>query len=133
MNYPSASTVQMYFGSWNEAISKAGFIPSKNIGFGNCTYGNDGILYRSGLEAYFSNNYLHGIYEYEYEKPYGNGWLYDFYVKELDLYIEIDGGFTNQKYKSRIRSKMEFNKINNINCKFITRNQIYNKELTLQC
>lgn len=125
--YPSRSTIVKYFGSWNNAIKAAGFNPNTQNGFGTDTYANDGNLYRSSHEAYFVNNFLHGKYSYEYELPYGNGWFYDFYIKELDLYIELDGELRPQ----RIEEKRKFHLIHGINCLIIKTSEIYNKSFSL--
>ena len=106
------SPYQNHFGSWNKAIEAAGFTPNINDGFGIRTLGKDGILYRSQYEAKFADNYLYNKYKYEYEKPYGNGWYYDFYLPEQDLYIEINGGLR----KERNKEKIEYNRANNIKC-----------------
>jgi hypothetical protein len=120
---PSKSTVTEYFETWNDAIAAAGFIPNYNNGFGTRTLGNDNILYMSGAEAYFVNNYLYNRYIYEYEKPYGNGWFYDFYLPEKDLFIELTGGL----FPSRIEEKVLFNKLHNRNCLIISTMDIYKK------
>ena len=71
---------------------------------------------------------LYKKYNYEYEKPYGNGWYYDFYVKELDLHIEITAGLR----PDRINEKIAFNKANNINYRVINYSDIYKKDFILQ-
>jgi hypothetical protein len=92
--YPNRSTIASVFGTWNTFISELGYEPTMSTQFGTPTYGTDGVLYRSILESYFSNNYLHSLhsyyYEYRYPKEYGRK-TYDFYLPKKDLYIEIDG------------------------------------------
>jgi hypothetical protein len=105
-DYPNFSTVQRKFGSWNNAIEAAGFTATISNTYGVPTKGLDGILYKSQAEAYFSNKFLYGKHQYEYEKPYGNGWYSDFYLPELDLYVEIDGGLRPE----RIEEKIQLNK-----------------------
>ena len=68
--------------------------------YGKSTYGKDGILYRSMFEANFADKFLYEQYTYEYEKPYNDGTkrTCDFYVKDLNLWIECAWGETSQKY-----------------------------------
>jgi hypothetical protein len=131
--YPSFKTVSNYFGSWNKAIEVAGFSPSLQRGLGVNTYAKDNILYDSQAEAYFVDNYLHGKYTYDYYTPYGNGWFYDFYIKELDLYIEIDGGFTDTTggYRTKIENKILYNQQLNRKFKVITLNDLYSVKFKL--
>lgn len=81
-------------------------------------------------EAYFVDNFLYKKYSYEYYTPYGNGWFYDFYIKELDLYIELDGGFTGE-YRKKIEQKVEYNKIMNRKLLVVSITTIYKPGLTL--
>jgi len=127
-DYPNRVTITRYFGSFNTAIEAAGFKPNVQNGFGTDTYAKDGILYRSTHEAYFVNNFLYGKYTYQYELPYGNGWYYDFYIKELNLYIELDGELRPQ----RIEEKRQYHKRNDINCRIIKANEIYSKNFKLE-
>jgi hypothetical protein len=124
--YPNSTTVEKRFGSWNTAIEAAGYTPNDNYGYGINTLGKDKILYRSQVEAYFADNFLYNKFEYEYEKPYGNGWFYDFYIKELDLYIEITAGLN----QNRIQEKIEFNKDKNFI--LLHYEEIYKKDFKLQ-
>lgn len=122
--YPHHSTVQKYFGSWNKAIQEAGFEPDYNDGFGTRTIAKDGILYRSKAEAYFVDNYLYNKYNYEYERKYDNhNKYYDFYLPELELYIEIDGGCRSPDI---IKEKIIINKQENKNLLVI--NNVYKFE-----
>lgn len=122
---PAESIYRHNFGSWNKAIKAAGFIPSTNDGYGNRTFAKDGILYRSKAEAYFVDNFLYSKYSYEYERKYDNhNKYYDFYLPELDLYIELDGEIRPQV----IDEKIEINKKENKNLLVIKTKDIYNKK-----
>lgn len=127
LSYPVQRTLVIYFGSFNKAIEAAGFVPNTQNGFGINTQAKDGKIYRSTPEAYFVDNFLFEKYQYEYEKPYGNGCFYDFYLPELDLHIELDGGLRPQ----RIQEKIEFNRKNKINCLVIKTEEIYKKEFRI--
>jgi len=108
LKYPSVSTVQSHFGSWNVAIEAAGFKPNTLDGFGIPTVGIDGHMYKSKAEAKFVELYLYEKYKYviepKYPEPYNL--IYDWYIPELDLYIELDGGLRPQT----IQEKIEINK-----------------------
>lgn len=121
-HYPHAVTVKEHFGSWNDAIEAAGYIPNIQNGFGYDTFGLDGHLYRSTSEAYFADNYLHKKYEYiiepKYPSPYNK--YYDWYIPLLDLYIELDGGIRPETTKDKI----EINKLLYRNCLFIATKDI---------
>lgn len=125
--YPSYTVYQDRFGSWNKAVELAGFTPNINDGYGTRTLAKDGILYRSQTEAHFVNHHLFDIHDYEYEKEYGNGWLFDFYLPEKDLYIEIDGGIRPE----RIKEKINFCNINNIKLLVITKEEVYKNNFAL--
>ena len=58
---------------------------------GTRTIGKDEISYRSKFEAMFANKFLFGKFNYAYEKPYDDGTksMCDFYIYDLDLYIEL--------------------------------------------
>lgn len=128
--YPNHDTVKTHFGTWNNAILAAGFAPNTKSGYGTKALGLDGHLYRSTAEAYFADNYLYGKYSYDiepkYQKPYNM--YYDWYVKELNLYIELDGGLRPQ----RIKEKIEINNNLNIRCVIINTKHIYNSEKVLR-
>ena len=126
-NYPSYTTVIRHFDSWNLAIEASGFIANYDNGFGVRTVALDGILYRSKMEAYFVDKYLYNIHKYEYEKPYGNGWFYDFYLPDKDLHIELTAGIKPE----RIKEKIIFNETNNRNFLVFYPKDIYNN-LTLE-
>lgn len=123
--YPSNSIVKNTFGSWNNAIEAAGFIPNIQNGYGINTYGLDKHLYRSRAEAYFADKYLYNLYNYDIETPYPATYnkYYDWYIPSLDLYIELDGGCRPEITKDKI----EINKILTRNCLFISTSDIYNK------
>ncbi len=113
--YPNTKTVQNHFGSWNKAIKAAGFEPNLQNSYGINTYGLDKHLYRSRYEAKFCDKFLFKQYDYniepKYPKPYE--YFYDWYIEELDLYIELDGGLRPE----RIKKKIEINK--NLNRKLL--------------
>jgi len=129
--YPSKTTVVRQFDSWNKAIEAAGFEADYNNGFGTRTKGKDGRLYRSKAEAYFADNFLFGQYKYDkeepkYPKPYNN-LRYDWYLYELDCYIELDGGIRPDV----IPKKIEINKDLGRNLLVIPAKDIYKKDFTL--
>ena len=107
----------------NKAIEAAGFEPNIQNGFGIDTYGLDGHLYRSQAEAYFADNFLYGKYKYvvepKYPEPHNK--FYDWYIEDLNVYIELDGGLRPQV----IEEKIEINK--NLGRKLLvyTTEQIY--------
>lgn len=123
--YPSYTTIVNRFGSWNNAITKAGLATNTGC-YGVVTKGLDGINYRSAAEAYFCNRYLYKKYDYivepAYPPPYSKK-RYDWFIASLQLYIELDGGLrplvTEQKQK--------INSILNRKCLFIPESIIYNK------
>lgn len=124
--YPSYKTVQKYFGSWNNGIEAAGFESNIQNGYGIDTYGKDGNLYRSIAEAHFVDNFLFERYEYIVEPKYSNNInkYYDWYIPELNLYIELDGGIRPQITKEKILINKQLNR----NCLFIKTDDIYNKK-----
>ena len=130
LKYPAANTVKRYFKTWNAAIIAAGFEPNINTGFGNETRASDGISYRSQVEAYFVDHFLFEKEEYEYEKPYGNGWLFDFYLPKHNLYIEIDGNI-NENYRTKINNKIKYCKDNNLKLLVIPYLNVYKKDFRL--
>lgn len=122
--YPNHDTVKERFGSWNNAIKAAGFEPNLQNGFGVNTFGLDGHLYRSQAEAYFVDNYLFEKHIYEIEPKYPeSNWRYDWYLPDLDLYIELAGGLHPQ----RIEEKIQINRSLNRKCLVIPTQKIYNK------
>ena len=124
-NVADSVTFIRHFGSWNNAIKAAGFEPNYNNGYGKRTIARDGVLYRSKVEAYFVDNYLYGKYTYEYENKYDNhNKYYDFYIKELDLYIEIAGGLNPENIQQKILINREENK----NLLVIFSDSIYSKQ-----
>jgi len=126
--YPDPSTIQKHFKSWNNAILAAGFSPNIQNGFGIDTYGLDGHLYRSRAEAYFADTYLYSKYNYivepTYPSPY-NRKKYDWFIEEINLYIELDGGLRPEA----IKEKTSINNQLNRQCLYITTASIYNTEL----
>jgi len=127
LEYPSNSAVTRYFGTWNKAIEAAGFTANYNDGMGQRAIAKDGILYRSLAEVHFVNNFLFEKEEYEYEKPYGNGWFSDFYLPKHSLYVEIDGGL--RPY--RIEEKIQFCKDNNLKLKVVKTTEVYKTDFSL--
>lgn len=127
--YPGRTTVVSHFKTWNNAILAAGFTPNTQSGYGTNTLGLDGHLYRSTAEAYFADNYLYGKYSYDieprYPKPYNK--YYDWYVKELNLYIELDGGLRPEV----IKEKLKINYMLNIPFLVIKTDEIYTKNFSL--
>lgn len=109
---PSPRTINRLFGSWSQALEESG-LPTQHTapGRGVPTCAGDGVTYRSRFEAEFVNRFLLGRYTYEYECAYPNGqWLYDFYVPELDVYIELDGGLRPERMKEKMRVNRELNR-----------------------
>ncbi len=127
--YSSPETFIKHFGSWNKAIELAGFTPrvhTPNIRILSL----DNTECKSNLEAYFIDTYLYNKYEYVYEPSYDDksNRKYDFYLPELDLYIEIDGKL---RPSSIINDKKETNQKLNRNVVYITSLEIY-KHLELK-
>ncbi len=129
IDYISSNSIKTYFGTFNEAIKAAGFEPDYNDGFGIRTVAKDGRLYRSKAEAYFVDNFLYGKYKYEYERKYDNhNKYYDFYLPELDLYIELDGHCR----PNVINDKIVINNNENKKLLIIDTNQLYHKKYLTQ-
>ena len=127
--YPSFTTVKKVFGSWNKGVEAAGFIPTMQNGYGIDTRGLDGHLYRSQVEAYFADNFLHNMYDYIVEPRYPNPYIryYDWYIPSLDLYIELDGGLR----PIITEEKIAINALLKRNCLFITTDTVHKyKQLT---
>lgn len=127
--YPDFSTVIYHFGSWNAAIESAGFQPNLQNGFGVNTIGLDKHLYRSNAEAYFSDNFLYGKYSYIIEPKYPTPYklYYDWYIEELDLYIELDGGCR----PAIIEQKIKINNLLKRELLVLSTSTIYNKNFKL--
>jgi hypothetical protein len=127
--FPSATTVVKYCGSWENAIVEAGYTPDIGSGFGHYTKALDGHTYRSKAEAYFVDTYLFSKYTYDIEPSYHKPEQrrkYDWYIKELAIYIELDGGCR----PNIVLEKRSINKHININCAIIPIKNIYlNKTL----
>ena len=123
-SYPSTATIFRVFNSWNNAIEAANFKPNVQNGFGIDTFGLDGHLYRSRAEAYFADKFLYEKYNYVVEPKYpDSSWLYDWYIPELNLYIELDGEIRPE----RIKEKVTLNKQLNRDCLVVKTNDIYSK------
>lgn len=126
--YPSFTTVQKLFGSWNNGLLAANLPLNYSAGFGEESVGKDGVTYRSKFECYFVDNYLYHKHKYIYEPPYGNGWVYDFYLPEYKVYIELAGGLR----KSRIEEKVQYHIENNIKCLILEYTKVYSKSFSLE-
>jgi hypothetical protein len=111
-NYPSDGIYLYKFGTWNNALIQAGLIPDMISGFGHQTYGLDKYLYKSNLEARFVNKYLYKQYKYFNEIKYPNPYtfIYDFYVENIDLYIEVDGKLRPQRMIEKIKINKDLNR-----------------------
>lgn len=107
---PSIKTITKYYGTFNKMLLELD-IPIKIIDgcYGIHTLSKDGHTYRSKAEAYFVDNYLYSKYNYiiepKYPEPYSR--IYDWYLSDLDLYIELDGGCR----PSVIEEKIKINKL----------------------
>lgn len=128
-NFPSAVTVVKYCGSWEAAILEAGYTPDIGSGFGYYTKALDGHTYRSKAEAYFVDTYLYDKYSYDieplYPLPY-QGKKYDWYIRDLDIYIELDGNCR----PNITEEKRRINKDLNMKCAIIPIKYLYkNKTL----
>lgn len=123
--YPAPSTVEQIFGSWNKAIEASGFMPKNNT-YGTLTKALDGHVYRSRAEAYFTDKYLYGKYDYVIESAYPepHNKYYDWYIPSIDLHIELDGGIRPMV----ILDKMIINKELARKCLFIPIVDIYKPE-----
>ena len=109
--YPNRETIKDRFGSWNNAIELAGFVPNYNDGYGQRTLGLDGILYRSNYEVLFCNKFLFNKETYLYEIKYPEHYkFYDFYLPHKNLYIEIDGGCRPQIMEEKIKINKDLNR-----------------------
>jgi len=109
--YPTMSPFLRVFKSWNKAIEEAGYQPNNNL-YGIVNKALDGNMYRSLLETNFVNKFLFNKVQYTYELRYPapSRLLYDFYLPELNFYIEIAGG-TSSNYINHTNKKIEINKL----------------------
>lgn len=92
---PSIRSISKHYGTFNNMLKTLDIpITIKDGCYGAHTMGIDGHLYRSKAEALFVQKYLYNKYTYEIEPKYPEPYykIYDWYVQELDLYIELDGG-----------------------------------------
>lgn len=113
--FPNARTYQDRFGSWKNALALVDVNKnSANGKYAFYTKALDGHLYRSKAEALFCNRYLYNKYKYiiepKYPEPHNK--YFDWYVPELQLYIELDG----QLRPKTIVDKIEIIKANNLKC-----------------
>ncbi len=129
-NYPTTPVVKRLFVTWNNAIASAGFEPNIQNGFGINTVGLDGHLYRSSAEAYFADTFLYKKYIYDIEPKYPIPYnrYYDWYIEELDLYIELDGGIR----PDTIKEKILINKALHRSLLCIATTSIYSKTFSLE-
>lgn len=95
------------------------------------TKGLDGITYRSAAEAYFCDNYLYNNFNYEVESSYPSPYddmLYDWFLTDVNIYIELDGGLRPETTKNKISINNKLNRL----CLFIDTNTIFDKEYIKQ-
>lgn len=102
--YPNYRTVATRFKSWNVAIEEAGFKPNTQNSLGTNTTAKDGHIYRSKAEATFVDKFLFNKYQYIIEPKYPEPYIryYDWYVNDLNIYIELDGGIRPNITKEKI-------------------------------
>ena len=117
------------FGSWNKTLKFCG-LEENSTYYGVKSLGLDGIYYRSTLESNFADKYLYNKYRYEYEKPYpfNSSRISDFYLPDLDLYIEIAGGLRPEV----IREKIDFCKKYSLNLKVFYPNDILKNKIFVE-
>ena len=125
-NYPSNTTVARCFGSWVNALIAANVKLNTYKGYGQPTSAKDTHIYRSQAEAYFVDNFLFEKYNYQIEPRYPNNInkYYDWYIPELNLYIELDGGLRPETTKEKIILNKQLGR----DCLFIKVKSIYNKK-----
>lgn len=103
----SSTVVLQFYTTWDKALASNNIPPSRSSLYGIATLALDKHLYRSKAEAHFIDMYLYSKYTYEIEPKYPeSNWRYDWYVRELDLYVELAGGLR----PDRVMSKIEVNK-----------------------
>lgn len=108
---PDTSTFEYHFGSWDNALKSAGLPINIKSGFGIRTRALDNHVYRSKIEALFVNKFLFGKYNYCIEPNYTDcNYKYDWYIPELDLYIELDGGLRPQRMLEKININSKLNR-----------------------
>jgi hypothetical protein len=109
--YPSVNPFIRVFKTWNLAIESAGYDPNTNL-YGISVQADDGNNCRSLLEFEFINKFLCNKVSYIYEPRYPNPYklLYDFYLTDLNVYIEIAGG-TSKSYLDNLERKININKV----------------------
>ena len=106
---PSFEAIIKRFSSWDKGVTASGFEDNIWTDSGTPTYGKDGHGYRLKAEATFADKYLFGKYEYQIEPlyPNQNSWKYNWYISDLDLYIELNDGLQGDL----LDQKIAFNKI----------------------
>lgn len=118
----STTTVLRFYKDWESALAANNIKSTRSDTYGIPTIAKDNHLYRSKVEAYFVDTYLWGKYLYDIEPPYPNSlWKYDWYIKELDLYIELAGGLRDY----RIQEKLIVNKELRRNLLIVNYNDAY--------
>jgi len=121
-DYPSIGFITKEFGSWLAALNAAGYKPEISELYGRPTIANDGHKYRSKVEADFVNKFLYNQYKYIIEPNYlYRDYMYDWFIPQLDLYIELDGGVR----PNIIQTKMKINDSNNVHCLYVPYKQVY--------
>ncbi len=121
-DYPSIGFIVAEFGSWKQALLDAGFYPEHSELYGKPTIAKDGHKYRSKAEADFVDKYLADKFTYDIEPYYDSGdYFYDWYIKELKLYVELDGGVRPEV----ITKKIALNRELGVECLYIPYKEIY--------
>jgi hypothetical protein len=128
-NYPSKGAVYDNFNSWEEYLLFSD-LEFKYKAYGYPTKALDNHVYRSTLEAVFVDKFLFDKYTYEIEPAYPEQYnkYYDWYICDLDVYIELSGGLRPEI----ITEKIEINKILNRKLLVVTSSTIYNYSSLLE-
>tara|TARA_R110000787_G_scaffold7157_4_gene24638 strand:- start:327 stop:1337 length:1011 start_codon:yes stop_codon:yes gene_type:complete len=98
-----------FFGSWNKAIKECGLEPNKQVFVRKKIKCSDGHIVDS-LSERIIDEYLNsnGI-KHEIQKDYPNSnWVCDFYLTELDIYVEYFGLYEVDEYKEVADKKIKF-------------------------
>ena len=98
-----------FFGSWNKAIKECGLEPNKQVFVRKKIKCSDGHIVDS-LSERIIDEYLNsnGI-KHEIQKEYPNSnWVCDFYLTELDIYVEYFGLYEVDEYKEVADKKIKF-------------------------
>ena len=83
-------------------------IPLTNVStFGKCSIADDGHVVKSGQELYIDNWLFYNKIIHIYEKSIGYGkYKCDFFIPEINTYIEYFGMINYKKYASKIQKKI---------------------------